>query len=179
MAGIRAARTQLSRDPAQAETRLAGLQEEAHQALRDLRRVVAGIHPAVLTDHGLATAVRARISRFPIDVEFECPGVLSGQRFGEDVESAAYFLISESLTNVLKHSGSAAALVKLASVNGHLRIEVRDSGRSFNLKDAPVSGLQGIRDRVEALGGRLTVNSSPGAGTSLVATLKIRAASHV
>jgi signal transduction histidine kinase len=178
MAGIRAARTQLSRDPAQAEDRLAALQEEAHQALKDLRRVVAGIHPAVLNDHGLATAVRARISRLPIDIEFECPEALAGQRFGEEVESAAYFLISEGLTNVLKHSGSMAAQVKLGSANGHLRVEVRDGGRGFNLKDAPVSGLQGLRDRVEALGGRLTVNSSPGAGTRLVATLKIRLASH-
>ncbi len=179
MAGIRAARTQLSRDPVQAEARLAALQDEAHQALKDLRRVVAGIHPAVLTDHGLATAVRARISRLPIDVEFECPEALYGRRFGEDVESAAYFLISEGLTNVLKHSGSMAAQVKLGSANGHLRVEVRDSGCGFNLKDAPVTGLQGLRDRVEALGGRLTVDSSPGIGTSLVATLKIRALSHV
>jgi signal transduction histidine kinase len=178
LAGIRSARTQLVKHPDRTDARLEDLQEEAHQALRDLRRVVSGIHPAVLSDHGLATAVRARISRLPIGVGFECADALFEQRFSEDVESTAYFVISEGLTNVLKHSGSDAAEVKLVCADGHLRIEVRDEGRGFSLGTTSASGLQGLRDRVEALGGRLTVDSSPGAGTRLVATLKMGAAGY-
>jgi signal transduction histidine kinase len=173
MAGIRSARTQLARDPSRVDARMVELQDEAHQALKDLRQLVSGIHPAVLSDHGLAAAVRARTARFPIQVDIECAEGMAARRFGEEVESTAYFVISEGLTNVLKHSGSTAALVKLAAIDGHLQLEVRDDGRGFKLADTPVSGLRGLRDRVEALGGSLTIESAPGVGTHLVAILKI------
>lgn len=174
MAGIRGARTQLSRqDPREATARLAALQDEAHQALRDLRRVVSGIHPAVLTDHGLAAAVKARVTNLPISVDIECGNGLSVRRFGEDVESAAYYVVSEGLTNVMKHSHADAARIELTVLGDHLRVEVRDSGRGFRLISTQTHGLQGLQDRVEALGGSLQVDSTPGAGTRLIATFKI------
>ena len=179
MAGIRSARTKLSRqDPEEASARLAALQDEAHQALRDLRRVVSGIHPAVLTDHGLAAAVKARVANLPIKVDIECGDGLSVRRFGEDVESAAYYVVSEGLTNVLKHSDSNAARVELTVLGDHLRVEVRDSGRGFSLVSSQTHGLRGLQDRVEALGGILQVDSTPGAGTRLIATLKIAHSNH-
>lgn len=179
MAGIRSARTQLSRqDPEEAGARLAAVQDEAHQALRDLRRVVSGIHPAVLTDHGLAAAVKARVAHLPIDVDIECGDGLSVRRFGKDVESAAYYVVSEGLTNVLKHSETNAARVELAVLADHLRVEVGDSGRGFRLESTQTHGLQGLQDRVEALGGNLQVDSTPGAGTRLIATFKIARRNH-
>lgn len=179
MAGIRSARTQLSRqDPEEASARLTALQDEAHQALRDLRRVVSGIHPAVLTDHGLAAAVKARVANFPIKVDIECGDGLSVRRFGEDVESAAYYVVSEGLTNVLKHSDANAAGVELTMLGDRLRVEVTDSGRGFAVVSTPTHGLQGLQDRVEALGGSLQVNSNPGTGTRLVATFKMAHANH-
>ena len=179
MAGIRSARTQLSRrDPEEANARLAALQDEAHQALKDLRRVVSGIHPAVLTDHGLAAAVKARVANLPIDVDIDCGDGLSVRRFGEDVESAAYYVVSEGLTNVLKHSDANAARVALTMLGDHLRVEVGDSGRGFRFDSAQTHGLQGLQDRVEALGGRLQVDATPGAGTRLIATFKVVDSNH-
>jgi signal transduction histidine kinase len=173
MAGIRSARTQLSRDPDRTDERLAALQAEAHQALKDLRRLVSGIHPAVLSDYGLAAAVMTRLWRLPIQVEFECADGIAEQRFGADVESAAYFVITEGLTNVLKHSGSKMAEVRLARTGGRLQVEVRDTGDGFVLEGTRMGGIQGLRDRVEALGGTFTVDSLPGRGTSLHASLRV------
>ena len=175
MAGIRSARTQLARDSGMVDARLAGLQDEAHQALKDLRRLVDGIHPAVLSDHGIATAVRASTARLPIEVEVDCGEGLVSRRFGAEVESTAYYVVSEGLTNVLKHSGSKAALVRLAATNGQLQVEILDQGRGFDLNSTRASGLRGLRDRIEAIGGSLTIDSAPGAGTRLSALLKVGA----
>jgi len=175
MAGIRSARTQLERDSGTVDARLAALQDEAHQALKDLRRLVSGIHPAVLSDHGLATAIRASTARLPIEVEVDCAQGLVSRRFGAEVESTAYYVVSEGLTNVLKHSGSKAALVRLAAADGQLKVEILDQGRGFDFNRTRSSGLRGLRDRVEALGGSLTIDSAPGAGTRLVAFLNVGA----
>ena len=172
MAGIRSARTQLARDSGMVDDRLAALQDEAHQALKDLRRLVGGIHPAVLSDHGLATAVRASTARLPIEVEVDCAEGLVSCRFGAEVESTAYYVVSEGLTNVLKHSGSKAAVVRLVAADGELQVEIQDQGRGFDLRSTRSSGLRGLRDRVEAIGGTLTIDSAPGAGTRLSALLK-------
>jgi signal transduction histidine kinase len=175
MAGIRSARTQLERDSVTVEARLAALQDDAHQALKDLRRLVRGIHPAVLSDHGLATAIRATTARLPIEVEVDCAQGLVSRRFGAEVESTAYYVVSEGLTNVLKHSGSKAALVRLAAADGQLKVEILDRGCGFDFNRTRSSGLRGLRDRVEALGGSLTIDSAPGAGTRLAAFLNVGA----
>lgn len=175
MAGIRSARTQVERDSGTVDARLAALQDEAHQALKDLRRLVSGIHPAVLSDHGLATAIRASTARLPIEVEVDCAQGLVSRRFGAEVESTAYYVVSEGLTNVLKHSGSKAALVRLGAADGQLKVEILDRGRGFDFKRTRSSGLRGLRDRVEALGGSLTIDSAPGAGTRLAAFLNVGA----
>jgi len=175
MPGIRSARTHLERDSGTVDARLAALQDEAHQALKDLRRLVSGIHPAVLSDHGLATAIRAGTAPLPIEVEVDCAQGLVSRRFGAEVESTAYYVVSEGLTNVLKHSGSKAALVRLAAADGQLKVEILDRGRGFDFKRTRSSGLRGLRDRVEALGGSLTIDSAPGAGTRLAAFLNVGA----
>jgi signal transduction histidine kinase len=143
----------------------------ARSTLVDLRSLVDGIHPPVLTDRGLIAAVEARVGQLPIDVALDVHAGLHGARFPAEVEGAAYFVACESLTNVMKHSGSRQARVTISGEpGGQLRVTVSDGGCG----DARLgigTGLAGLRDRVEALGGVLDVRSEVGAGTTVSACL--------
>ena len=162
IANLRLARNQLERDPAVADRTLAGLQEEAGRLLEDLRELARGIHPSVLSDHGLVEAVEGRATRMPIEVSVEADAAVRGARFSDDVEGAAYFVVSEALANVLKHSGAdRATRAASAAAGGALELEVSDDGAGFDPGDAGGSGLANMSDRVEALGGRLIVRSPP------------------
>lgn len=134
--------------------------ELAH-ALEELRDLARGIHPAVLSDHGLTVAVDALASRVPIPVEIEA--AIDG-RLPEHVEVAAYYVISEALTNVQKYAGASQVTIRIAEEDGHVLVEVRDDGGG-GADPGAGSGLRGLADRVEALGGRLEVVSAPGSGT--------------
>ena len=99
---------------------------------------------------------------------------MAGQRYAEEVESAAYFVASEALANVLKHANATHVGVRLSQQDGLLRIEVRDDGSGLGAAASNGSGLGGLADRVDAVGGRLTVRSDAGMGTTVRADLLLR-----
>jgi signal transduction histidine kinase len=140
---------------------------ELEQSLRELRELARGIHPAVVTERGLSVALDNLASRAPIPVELE---VELEARPPEAVELAAYYLVSESLTNVAKHAQASCASVEVTREDGRLVVEVLDDGRGGATTEAG-SGLRGLEDRVEALGGRVQVWSPKGGGTRIRAEI--------
>ncbi|MEU6763707.1 histidine kinase [Streptomyces sp. NPDC046853] len=162
------ARRAFDKDPDAARKLLADAQDQADEALTELRHVVRGIHPPILTDRGLAGAVRALAASSGLDVAVRAEGVedLTGDavRAPAAVEAAAYFVVAEALTNAAKHSGSERASVELSRGGGVLRISVRDEGRG-GADDAGGSGLLGMRRRVAALDGTVEVVSPVGGPT--------------
>jgi signal transduction histidine kinase len=155
---------------------LTDLQAEVRGILANLRELAQGVHPSVLADGGLAPAIEDRCSRSPIPVKLRiAPGV--HRRFEEDVEGAAYFVVAEGLTNLLRYSGAKSASVTLGLDRGSLTVGVSDDGAGFEPGRLPRGGgLQGLSDRLQAIGGSLDVKSVPGQGTNLHATLPMRAA---
>jgi signal transduction histidine kinase len=139
---------------------------ELQDALRELRELARGIHPAVLTDQGLDAAVRTLAERAPIPVTVET----TGERLPAYVETAAYFVVAEALTNVAKYAQARHAWVELERRNGEVRVEVRDDGIG-GAAPSGTSGLTGLADRVGALGGRLSIDSPPGGGTRIEAVI--------
>lgn len=158
MANLRLARNQLKRDPSLAAETLGELQSGIQRALTDLREVAHGIHPAVLSSQGLVEAVEAIAGRMPIPVHVTADAPVRGRRFPPAIEGAAYFVVAEGLTNVLKHSGAEQARVSIAAANSHLDLEISDDGHGFQTGKVEESGLRGLRDRVEALEGTMTVD---------------------
>jgi signal transduction histidine kinase len=140
---------------------------EASAAIGELRDLARGIAPPVLADRGLAAAVEALGRRAVTPVTVDATEL--GQRPLPVVETAAYFVVAESLTNVAKHAAGAAAHVRLVEEDGRLVIEIADQGPGG--ADANGGGLTGLRHRVEALDGELTVTSAAGAGTTIRAEL--------
>ena len=136
-------------------------QSELKLSLSELRELARGIHPPLLTDQGLAPALDALAARAPVPVTIEADG---GERLPRAVEVAAYFVVSEALTNVAKYAGATEATVAVHRVNGRLTVEVGDDGVG-GADVARGSGLRGLADRVAALDGTLTLDSPPGAGT--------------
>ena len=145
-----------------------GAHEEAKQALAEIRDLARGIHPAVLTDRGLDAALSSLAARSPVPVSLRSE--LGSERPPEQVESAAYFVVAEALTNVARHSGAERAAVAVVRDDGVLVVEVRDDGVG-GADAATGSGLGGLRDRVGALGGTLVVESPPGGPTAITAVL--------
>jgi signal transduction histidine kinase len=141
--------------------------DELRQSLDELRDLARGIHPAVLTDRGLDPAVRALAARTPVPVDIV--GGPTG-RLPAAVETAAYFVVCEALTNVSKYAQAAHATVRVERVDGRLLVDVSDDGVGGATPDAG-SGLRGLSDRVAALSGTLEVSSPPGQGTRLRAEL--------
>jgi signal transduction histidine kinase len=142
------------------------VQRELDEALRELRELARGIHPAVLTDQGLDAAVRTLAQRAPVPVMVST----DGERPPVHVETAAYFVVSEALANIAKYARASRASVALARENGDLRVEVADDGVG-GASLGTGSGLTGLADRVGALGGRLSLESPPGGGTRLRAVI--------
>jgi signal transduction histidine kinase len=172
IAGLRLARNRLSRDQLTA-AELTDLQDQAREMLRDLRELAHGIHPPVLSDNGLVSALESRVTRFPISVQILADDELRAERFSEDVEGTAYFVACESLTNVAKHAGTDGARVRLSHSSSRLCLVVEDDGQGFESNGARSGGLANIRDRVEALHGKLKIESRLGAGTSVSAELPL------
>ncbi|WP_406217607.1 histidine kinase [Streptomyces canus] len=152
------------RDPDAARRLLDDAQDQAEQALTELRQVVRGIHPPILTDRGLVGAVRALASSSGLAVGVEDGGLDAGTRAPAAVEAAAYFVVAESLTNVAKYSGADRAEVLLARTRRGLTVRVRDEGRG-GADESAGSGLLGMRRRVAALDGTFEVTSPAGGPT--------------
>ena len=166
---VRLARRRVVEDPAVAGPLLDRLGEDLSAASAELRELARGIHPAVLTERGLAAAVGALASRAPVPVEVvEVPDV----RLTSSVEAAAYFTIAEALTNVAKYAQATHATVRVAQVDAELVVEVADDGVG-GANAAHGSGLNGLADRVGACDGALTVKSPAGAGTTVRAVLPL------
>ncbi|MCT7354213.1 sensor histidine kinase [Streptomyces sp. 15-116A] len=153
----------LDKDPAKAKELIAQARTSSVEALAELRELVRGIHPPVLAERGLGDAVRALALRLPVDTEVtvELPG-----RAQAPVESAAYFAVSELLTNAVKHSGADRIWVDLHHSDGHLRVSVTDNGKGGAVIGAG-SGLSGVERRLGTFDGVLAV-SSPAGGPTMV-----------
>ena len=170
MAKLQLARNQVNRQSHLSADTLEEVQADAGRLLDELRELASGIHPVVLTDGGVVAAVRFRADRLPIKVVLDADPATRTRRYPQPVEAAGYFIACEALANVLKHASASRATVKIAADNGTLTIKVTDDGRGFDPSTAVRSGLRGLQDRVDALGGRLEVTSSR-AGTTLSASL--------
>jgi signal transduction histidine kinase len=162
------AETKLATNPHQAADLLTAARADLAAALEELREIARGLHPAILS-RGLAVALEAVAERSPIPVELR---VETGQRAPAAVEAAAYYVVSEALTNVARYAHATAATVRVASGNGQLRVEVSDDGIG-GAEIVKGSGLEGLRDRVEAIDGRLEIRSRPGSGTHVVAHMPL------
>jgi signal transduction histidine kinase len=149
---------------------LSRIQAGLGAALDDLREISRGIHPAILSDGGLAPALRTLARRSAIPVELDVP---IHARLPEPVEVAAYYVVSEALTNTAKHARASVARVAVEQRNGTLHLSIRDDGAG-GADPRRGSGLIGLRDRVEAMGGTIVVDSPVGAGTSLVVALPVK-----
>jgi PAS domain S-box-containing protein len=164
---LRQASVLLERDPAAARDALSEASEGLDHALAELRELARGIHPAVLSEHGLPAALAALADRAPLMVELD---MRLAERPREAVEAAAYYVVAEALTNVVRYAGAPEARVTVERNDGRLSVEVADDGCG-GADPASGSGLRGLSDRVEALGGRLNVRSPAGAGTVVHAEL--------
>jgi signal transduction histidine kinase len=166
---LRIAQNTIAKDPEKAVQMVGAAQEELTRALEELRELARGIHPAVLSDRGLGPAVEALAVRSPLPVTVvEVPG----ERLPEPVEAAAYFVIAEALTNVVKYANASTATVAVRRNNGHAEVEVRDDGVG-GADPGRGSGLRGLADRVGALDGSLALDSPPGSGTTLRAEIPV------
>ncbi len=140
--------------------------DDLRAALRDLRELAAGLHPAVLSQSGLAIALSGVTERLPLAVRTQ----VEERRWPADLEMAAYCVICECLTNIVKHSGAASAMVSAHQKDGCLLLSVQDDGTGGAVS-APGRGLAGLSDRVAALGGTFSIESAPGRGTHVQVAL--------
>jgi len=160
-----------ARDPEKAISLLAELRGEAGDALENLRDLARGIYPPLLADKGLPAALEAQARKAPIPVAVEPDGV---GRYAAEVEAAVYFCCLEALNNVGKYAGASGATVRIAESNGDLTFAVTDDGGGFDTSNTPRgSGLLNMRDRIEALGGAIEVDSLPGRGTTIAGRVPV------
>jgi signal transduction histidine kinase len=148
---------------------IAQAREEAQLAVKELRELARGIHPAVLSDRGLEPALEALAARAPIPVTVEC---VPAEPLPTDVEAAVYFVTSEALTNVAKYAHAGEASIRVALEDGRLQLEICDDGVG-GAETSAGSGLAGLCDRIEALDGALTVESPRGGGTTVRAEIPL------
>jgi signal transduction histidine kinase len=143
--------------------------EQVQVGLRDLRRLAAGIHPSLLSDRGLPAALEALATRSPVAVEL---GSMPSERLPESVETTAYFVVAEALTNAAKHARCEVARVTVRLTGEWAVVEIRDDGIG-GANTTAGSGLRGLADRVSALGGVLQIDSPEGKGTAIRAQLAL------
>jgi signal transduction histidine kinase len=148
---------------------IGGVADELSNVLDELREMARGIHPAMLSEGGLRPALRTLARRAPIPVELE---LATDARFSEPVEVAAYYVVSEALTNAAKHADASYVRVSLTEQGGVMHLSVRDDGVG-GADPQRGSGLIGLRDRVEALGGTVEIKSAQGSGTMVLVTLPV------
>jgi signal transduction histidine kinase len=172
---LRLARNQLSRGDRPLAEVFDELQSDARELLADLRELAHGIHPPVLSDRGLVAAVEARAARLPLSVKVHASLDLHDHRFDPDIEGAAYYVVCEALTNVVKHASASSTAVTLSTSDGSLSVLVHDNGSGLIARNGHGQGLTNLRDRVEALGGTIDITGLPGSGTTVHALLPVGA----
>jgi len=162
------------KDVAKAEGMLADLQSETQGALEDLRDLARGISPPLLADKGLGAALEAQARKAAVPTTVESDGI---GRYPQEVESAVYFCTLEALNNVAKYAEASRAEISLAQLDGRLIFTVSDDGVGFDADTkAYGTGLQGMRDRLDAIAGELAVESAPGHGTTITGAVPVRSA---
>ena len=164
---LRLAQARLKTDAQGADEILTGASVELALALEELRELARGIHPAVLTDRGLGPALESLADRTPLPITFD---ELPDDRLPAPIEAAAFYVVSEALTNVTKYADASSVNVRVAQENGNAIVEVSDDGVG-GADPTSGSGLRGLSDRVAALEGRLAIVSPPGAGTRIRAEI--------
>jgi signal transduction histidine kinase len=168
---LRLASGMVESDPAKARAMLADLQEQATETLEDLRDLARGIYPPLLADKGLPAALGSQVRRAPLPVSIEPDGV---GRYPADIESAVYFCCLEALNNVAKYAHASTVEIRLSEADGVLGFDVVDDGRGFDPSTkGRGTGLQGMADRLDAVGGALEVQSRPGSGTTVSGRLPV------
>ena len=166
---LRLAAAAMQKNAARAQRLMDESYGDLQVALDELRELARGIHPALLTDRGLAAALVALAARSPLEITIaDAPA----ERLPESVEVAAYYVVAEGLTNVAKYAGVEEATVSVTASRTLAVVEVADAGAGGASTSAG-TGLRGLADRVEALGGRLDVQSERGAGTRLRAEIPV------
>jgi signal transduction histidine kinase len=161
------------RDPARSADMLGDIQRDAEAALEDLRDLARGIYPPLLADQGLGAALAAQARKVSIPVTVD---VIDDARYPQAIEAAVYFCCLEALNNVSKYADASRAIVRIVRNESRLRFEVEDDGRGFDVGSTTHgTGLQGIADRLDALGGGFEVTSAPGTGTTIVGTVVLEA----
>jgi signal transduction histidine kinase len=167
----RLAESLAGKDPDRERELLRQVQQGLQDALDDLRDLARGIYPPLLADQGLAAALEAQARRSSVPTTVESEGL---GRYPQEAEAAVYFCVLEALQNVAKYAEASRATVRLRASAGELSFEVQDDGRGFDPEAAGYgTGVQGMVDRLAALGGDLRVISSPGSGTDVVGTLPV------
>ena len=141
--------------------------------LVQLREFAHAIHPPVLVDQGLLEAIEAQAARLPLEVVIEADPALRGVRYPQHIEAASWYLVSEALTNAVKHAQAQRVIVALSQPNGRLAVEVRDDGRGFDPSSPRGLGLTGLADRIAIVDGTVRVDSAPGRGTALRADIPL------
>jgi len=161
----------LSEPGSKARPVLAQLKKDADEAIENLQELARGIYPPMLASEGLPTALRAHVRRLAFPVEVVADGI---PRFSKDTEAAVYFCCLEALQNTSKYANASRAVVRLEKDDGYLRFAITDDGKGFDPSSIRASsGLQNMRDRVEALGGTLAISSRPESGTTVEGELPV------
>jgi signal transduction histidine kinase len=159
----------LARDPAKATATLEQLKGDADDALETLRDLARGIYPPLLAEKGLVTALESQARKATLPVLVDAAGII---RYPQDLEAAVYFCVLEALQNVQKYATATQVTVRLREADGQLQVEVEDDGAGFDVATVQRgAGLTNMEDRLDALGGALSVHSSPGHGTRLSLSL--------
>ena len=159
--------SKLEADPGTARELLSAAQDDLAHGLEELRELARGIHPVLLTEHGLGPALGALVERAPVPVEI---AELPEERLAAPIEAAAYYVVAEAITNVAKYAHASRAMVSIRRSNGRATVTVSDDGVGC-ADPAGGSGLRGLAARVEALNGRLDVDSAPERGTRIEAEI--------
>jgi len=162
----------IDRDPAKALELMTQLQVDTTEALDDLRDLARGIYPPLLADQGLGAALESQARKSPVPISVETDGV---ERYPQDVEAAVYFCALEALNNLAKYAGATQATVSLSQTDGTLTFAVSDDGVGFSVgeRGSNGTGLQGMADRLDAIGGALEIRSAPGEGTTVLGRVQV------
>jgi len=167
---LRVAQSTVPAELPELRTQIGGVADEVTGVVDELREIARGIHPAILSEGGLGPALRILARRAAIPVELD---IRDETRPADQIEVAAYYVVSEALTNTTKHAGASHARVAVEQRDALLHLSIRDDGVG-GADPAGGSGLIGLRDRVQALGGSIEVSSPPGAGTAILVELPLR-----
>jgi signal transduction histidine kinase len=160
----------LGTNPTAALERLHELGHEAEDALEELRSLAQGVYPSLLADRGLEDALKSLAGSGPVPVHVVVVGLT---RHATEIESAVYFTCAEALQNAMKHAGADAIWIRLNQTPHVLRFEVCDDGAGFGPDRHGGRGLRNMRDRIEAIRGRLTIDAAPGRGTVVAGSIEL------